>query len=172
MRNDSSDIIKLLLVDHELLRQNMAALKAAESVEEKRKIYAVLLPLLECHTFAEEETLITRALTEEKLRPFAMEGLEEHDVTEFEAMKLKQAATDDQWVTRTKVLCELLEHHLKEEEEDFFPMAEKVLSREELVELGDRYWEAREKLKLAPIIQLPIRTSALEESRGVLAGVN
>lgn len=168
MFSSKSDIVSLLCEDHERLRALMAKFKSAKDMGAKREIFADFLPLLEAHTFGEEETLIARALADKRLRPHAVEGLEEHDLAEFEVDKVLKAATDEQWEARVKVIAELLEHHLDEEEKDFFPLAQKVLSAEEREELATRYMDAREKLKLAPIIQLPIRKSALQEQSGRL----
>jgi hypothetical protein len=45
------------------------------------------------------------------------------------------------------VLSEIVEHHVKEEEEDFFPKVEKALGKEKLVELGARMAERFEQAK-------------------------
>ena len=45
---------------------------------------------------------------------------------------------------KAKVLKELVEHHADEEEEDMFPRARKLMSRDELRDLGERM-EARKK---------------------------
>jgi hemerythrin-like domain-containing protein len=156
-----------LRADHGELRRLIAKINDEPGVAVKHKLFTQdFLPLLESHTGAEEETLIARALTEEKLRACANEGLEEHDVAEFEAAKIKISASDDQWITRFRVLTELLEHHLDEEEKEFFPLAERVLSAEEQSELASRYSEAKDRFRLAPIIQLPLRAFAMEERTG------
>lgn len=166
MFSNSSDIVAQLRAGHAALRAQMAAMTGAATLAERKKTFAEFLPLLESHTFAMEETLIARALSEETLRAHALECLEEHDLNEFEAAKIQKAATDDQWEAGCKVLCALLERHFEKEEEEFFPAAEQALGREERAELGERYAASREKLKLAPIIQLPIRTFSLQEESG------
>jgi len=40
-----------------------------------------------------------------------------------------------------------VEHHVKEEEEDFFPKAQRALGKEQLIELGARMKERFEKAK-------------------------
>ena len=49
---------------------------------------------------------------------------------------------------RAKVLKELVEHHADEEEQEMFPRAKKLLSKDELAALGERL-EARKKALLA-----------------------
>jgi hemerythrin-like domain-containing protein len=168
MFEDNSDIIRMLSTDHQALRSLMAAMEHAGDVMEKKAIFSEFLPLLESHTYAQEETLMSRSLSDQNLRPFAMECIEEHDVTEFLAAKLKRSASDDQWLARAGVLCNFLEVHLDNEEREFFPAVEKSLTFAVRAELGERYAEAREKLKLAPIIELPIRTSSLQSQSGRL----
>jgi hemerythrin-like domain-containing protein len=48
---------------------------------------------------------------------------------------------------KVKVLKELVEHHIDEEEEDMFPIAEKVLSADELNDLAKRMEARKEQLE-------------------------
>ena len=48
---------------------------------------------------------------------------------------------------RVKVLKELLEHHIEEEERDMFPQARKLLSKQQLEQLGESMEVLRKSLK-------------------------
>ena len=166
-KEDKSEIIWLLLDDHRRLRGYMEKMRDQSlPIEERRRVYNEFLPLLESHTSSEEETLIARSLVEPKLREHATEGLEEHDLTEVITAKLRMAASEEQWEARMKVLCETLEHHLEEEEKDYFPVARKVISETERQELGARYTELRQRYELAPIVELASRTFILQQQAG------
>lgn len=67
------------------------------------------------------------------------ESYEEHSLAELALKRLLACDPQDPsfaaHVTATK---ELIEHHVKEEEEDMFPQAEKKLGDDKLNELGDQ----------------------------------
>jgi hemerythrin-like domain-containing protein len=80
----------------------------------------------------------------------------------FEAMEEHRAAGDlvlpdllrtnpssEQFSGRAKVLKELVEHHADEEEKEMFPRAKKLLSKDELAELGSRLEARKEELLAA-----------------------
>ena len=50
---------------------------------------------------------------------------------------------------RAKVLKELLEHHIEEEEEELFPEAEELLGADRLMELGTEMESLKKSLKKA-----------------------
>jgi len=55
-----------------------------------------------------------------------------------------QGENNDDLKAKAKVVKELVEHHADEEEDEMFPRAKKLMSREELRDLGERM-EARKK---------------------------
>ena len=60
-----------------------------------------------------------------------------------------QAKDDETWTAKFTVLKEQVEHHVEEEEGDMFKKARKVLSKEEIEELGARLAEAKGNQKAA-----------------------
>jgi hemerythrin superfamily protein len=64
------------------------------------------------------------------------EALVEHGVVEFSLYLADQAKEDDDFEAKCTVLRELLEHHIDEEEDEFFPKVEKALGDEALEDLG------------------------------------
>lgn len=72
-----------------------------------------------------------------------LESFEEHSVAEI-ALKRALATDpeDDSFEARVKVLKELIEHHVEEEEEELFPEVEKQIPADELKSMGDEM-EAR-----------------------------
>jgi hemerythrin-like domain-containing protein len=59
--------------------------------------------------------------------------------------KLEQGSAE--WLQQLGALVHKLEHHLKEEEDKWFPLARRVLSRAEQKELGEPYQEEHDRLK-------------------------
>lgn len=134
--------IDLLKADHVKVKDILSQL--SDSTERALKKRVELLGKLEM-----EITIHTR-LEEEILYPaFKEAGGKEQDIMYFEAKEehrtvdslvlpdLKQ--TDPgipEFSGRVKVVKELLEHHIEEEETEMFPQAKKLLGKAKLDELG------------------------------------
>jgi hemerythrin superfamily protein len=66
-----------------------------------------------------------------------LEAYEEHAIAELALKRLLGTdPEDDAYPARVTALKELIEHHVKEEEEELFPKCEKALGDERLQELG------------------------------------
>jgi hemerythrin-like domain-containing protein len=52
----------------------------------------------------------------------------------------------DEFAGKAKVLKDLIEHHAEEEEDELFPRAKSLFSKEELVDLGARMEERKKAL--------------------------
>jgi hemerythrin-like domain-containing protein len=65
------------------------------------------------------------------------ESYEEHSLAEVALKRLLATDPDDEaFQARVTALKELIEHHVKEEEEELFPEVEKALGEDELTRLG------------------------------------
>ncbi|VVM65552.1 DNA nickase [Pseudomonas fluorescens] len=134
--------IDLLQADHERVKGILTQL--SESTERGVKKRTELLAKLEM-----EITIHTR-LEEEILYPaFKEAGGKEQDVMYYEAKEEHRTVdslvlpdlkvTDPsslEFAGRVKVVKELLEHHIEEEETEMFPQAKKLLGKAKLEELG------------------------------------
>jgi iron-sulfur cluster repair protein YtfE (RIC family) len=68
-----------------------------------------------------------------------LESFEEHALAEIALKRLLGTEPDDaSFQARVIATKELIEHHVKEEEDDLFPKVEKVLGERKLAELGAR----------------------------------
>jgi hemerythrin superfamily protein len=133
--------IDLLKADHEKVKAILSQL--SESTDRALKKRGELLGKLEM-----EITIHTR-LEEEILYPaFKEAGSKEEDIMYYEAKEEHRTVdslvlpdlkeTDPgtpEFAGRVKVVKELLEHHI-EEEEEMFPKAQKLLGKAKLEELG------------------------------------
>lgn len=73
------------------------------------------------------------------------EATEEHHVVDLVLPELKKTdPSSPVFGAKATVLKELIEHHADEEEKEMFPRARKLLSKDELVDLGARM-EKRKK---------------------------
>ena len=136
--------IELLKADHEKVKTILGQL--SESTERATKKRVELLDKLEM------EISIHTRLEEEILYPaFKAAGSKEQDIMYFEAKEehrtvdslvlpdLKETdPSTPEFAGRVKVVKELLEHHIEEEETEMFPQAKKLLGKAKLDELGEQ----------------------------------
>lgn len=116
----------------ELVQQIYMNLKAHTTIEEE-----IFYPAFKSAGKKEEEKLYYEALEEHR----AAEDLVLPDL-------MKTDPATEQFSGRAKVLKELIEHHIEEEEGDMFKDARKLLDKNQLNDLGARM-EARKTELLA-----------------------
>nr|WP_180204663.1 hemerythrin domain-containing protein [Pseudomonas sp. SbOxS1]NYU04657.1 hemerythrin domain-containing protein [Pseudomonas sp. SbOxS1] len=145
--------LDLLKADHERVKGILSQL--SESTERGLKKRAELLAKLEM------EIAIHTRLEEDVLYPAYKEaGGKEQDVMYYEAkeehrtvdslvlpdLKVTDPSTPE-FAGRVKVVKELLEHHIEEEETEMFPQAKKLLGKAALDELGEKMETLKARLK-------------------------
>jgi iron-sulfur cluster repair protein YtfE (RIC family) len=125
--------IDLLKEQHEKVKKTLTKMSegAAPNSAELRKLADELV----AHMVIEEHVFYPRV--KELMKDMISESFEEHAVARFELGRLLQA-TGTEKKTRALVLKELLEHHIKEEEEEMFPKVRKEISKEDLETLGTK----------------------------------
>jgi hemerythrin superfamily protein len=145
----STDAIVLLKQDHKAVKQLFRAFEKATTPAQRGKLVDQILEELTVHTYLENECMYpeVRALLPE-LDEDVLESYEEHHVADVLCMELATMSPDeDHFVAKTTVLIENIEHHIGEEEDDWFPKVRAGLGRKQLQELGARMLEMR---KTAP----------------------
>lgn len=134
------DLVNELISDHWDIRELMKQLRAENlSAAKRRKLIKQLLPLVEGHAEGENKVLVPYAKKKRNLRAFAVADEEEHKSVDFLVQKLKKASSPEVEAARAHLLCEILEHHLDEEEEEYFPELREVLKKEENNQMALRY---------------------------------
>jgi hemerythrin-like domain-containing protein len=97
---------------------------------------------------AEEITFYPHLLAKEEAREDALEGLEEHHVSDLVFKELEKAPKDDdQWGAKMSVFKELVEHHIKDEESKVFKSAEKALNQNEFKVIMKKFDQEKQKIK-------------------------
>jgi hemerythrin-like domain-containing protein len=138
---DENDPLALLESDHrrfeDLLKQGEETTERA--VNARTTLLEALTAALNVHELIEEKVLYPALKPHSEARDIVLEGFEEHHVADVIVKELHDLAKDNErWGAKFKVLQESLEHHIEEEENVMFPAARRVLSAEELQQLGAR----------------------------------
>ena len=159
----STDAIVLLKDDHKQIRKVFRDFQAAGEVATGRKGTLVkrMIELLTQHTYIENEVMYprVRALLPE-LEDDVLESYEEHHVADVLVMELaNMKPTDERFDAKTTVLIENVQHHMDEEEQEWFPQVRQGLGRKQLQEIGAEMVAAK---KRAP--KKPSQPSALKKT--------
>lgn len=135
--NQHVEIVKLF---HKYVETGEHAYKQKQSIAEE------LIDVITKHAELEEEVLFSAFKEKggEEAEEMVLEGVEEHEVTEFIMDRLRNASPEDKaFDAKFKVLMENIKLHFLEEEREIFPKAQKVL-KGDLDRLGEEM-EALEK---------------------------
>jgi hemerythrin superfamily protein len=141
------DIYGVIKQDHDLVRSMLDGLCKTEN-QQADKREAQFTPLkneLMMHQQVEEAVLYSALKDVEETRADALEAIAEHHLVNGLLEELALMPKDsDEWFAKFGVLKELVEHHMREEEHDFFAAARKVLHERQAVELGEQMRSKKE----------------------------
>jgi hemerythrin superfamily protein len=141
MKNPSSrDIIQIILTDHKPLWKFIKVLKSEKAdLKQKKAAFQKFVPILFAHAKPEEQTWYISMKKEHDMSVEGLEGDVEHGLAEQLCNELKETSNHDMFMAKVKVLAELVEHHLEEEEKELLPEFRKASSIEERRMLGTKY---------------------------------
>lgn len=138
--------IELLETQHEEVKKLFKKCEKA-SGEAKRQLFEQIADDLAVHAAIEEKHFYP-ATKSARTEDLLQEAVEEHlSVKRIIADLLEMDPAEAQFDAKITVLQEQVEHHVKEEEGDLFPAVKKVLSSEQLEDLGVVMEDAAEELK-------------------------
>ena len=149
----TGDAIALLKADHRKVEDLFEKFESAKGSERKAALAKEICTELMVHATIEEEIFYPafkdagKKSDDDKMY---FEALEEHRAAGDLVLPdlLKTSPTSEKFSGRAKVLKEMVEHHAGEEEKEMFPRARKLLSKDELRDLGERM-EVRKQQLLA-----------------------
>ncbi len=150
----STDAIVLLKDDHKELKKLFKDFRGAgpNATATKGKIVSKIIAALTKHTYIENEGMYpqVRELAPD-LEADILESYEEHHVADLLVMELTaMEAKDERFDAKTTVLIENVEHHIAEEEDEWFPKVREQLSRKQLQDIGAHLIELKKKAPTSP----------------------
>src|SRR5687768_7243340 len=156
----------LLTKQHHTVARLFKAIEAAQADDDKETLFKELASNLVAHDGIERQIFYPACKDAMGLNEDLGEALVEHGVIEFLLYQANEALGTYDFAFKCKVLREMVEHHVQEEQEEFFPKAEKAISESNLEALGEEMAEAFEDA-LGEDFQIPL----YENLRQVMAGV-
>ncbi|KCZ58272.1 MULTISPECIES: hemerythrin domain-containing protein [Hyphomonas] len=126
-------IYETLKKDHDKHRELLAQLaETTGDSSRRRELWKQFYYDVGGHAAAEEETFYSPLMEKEDGQPKGRHSVAEHKelddiIQELDEMDMSSPG----WMTRFKTLRHDYEHHIDEEEEEIFPVAKKVIGKDE-----------------------------------------
>ena len=152
-------IVDALKEDHKNLKKFIEIMKSDVEQREKRGAYLQFVSLLKSHASSEEKAVYTPCLANEDLSIEAHEGFVEHKVANSLIQSIDKTREKEEWTAKVKVLAELVEHHIDEEESELLPKVAKKFESDAKKEMVVDFVSLRERSQ----------KDVTQENAGVLA---
>jgi hemerythrin superfamily protein len=138
--------IKFLLKEHDKVRKVLADLSnKSHQYDTKRKIFDDLCHDLVTHETMEQKVWYPRLKKNEKLDETVKHLIMEEKTAAKEIKEFKEIDQEEEWEEKFLNFKKSVEHHAHEEETKLFPQVVKLLSEEELEEIGAEMREFKEE---------------------------
>ena len=143
---EAGDIVDLILRDHKPIKALIKIMKSEDaSLAQKKAAFAKFGPILKAHAKPEEKTWYKNMKFVDHMKVEGLEGDIEHGLADQLCKELKRTGDKDMFKAKVKVLAEMVEHHIEEEEEDMLPSFKRKSSKQERAELGETYEKLRQE---------------------------
>ena len=144
------DVIQVLKKDHKRVHKlfkEFEDLSGNRGAQKKPALVNDIRQALSVHAQIEEELVYPFFQEHRTLKDLICEAKEEHHVAKQLLSELEQLQPgDEQYDAKVKVLCEYTMHHVKEEEKELLPQAQKRFSSKRLEALGEEVESRRSQL--------------------------
>lgn len=137
--------------EHEKAKKIAEQVKSTRDDKKKMELFHEFYAMIDGHHTAEEKVvfpyLMERVETDED-RDLINEMIEEHHLGMYQFSVVNKTFLENEtWDPKFSVLFEVLEHHMDEEVEELMPLAKKILSEEEDIELCEKFEEVMKAAK-------------------------
>lgn len=161
---------ELLKSQHQVVRKLFQRIESSKNRSEQIKLFEELATNLVAHDAIEREIFYPACEEAMGMSDLLGEALVEHGLVEFSLFQVDQSAQSkdqekDAFIYKCTVLKEVVEHHVEEEEKEFFPKVEKALGDQKLEDLAEEMQESFEDHT-----QQDFRPGLFANLRQVLAG--
>ncbi len=126
---DNATIYDILKLEHKDVKKLFKQILDEERFQES--VYSQIKMALELHMAGEEKLLYSRLENNAESRSIILESYEEHDIGKKIINDIENTSDIDAKYAKVKVLSEAIDMHVKEEEDELFKKAKRVLSDED-----------------------------------------
>jgi len=152
---ETDNAIAMLEDDHERLQELLGQLEQTteRATRTRTDLLATIAAEIRVHAELEETHFYPAyrdAVEQKEERAMYFEAVEEHHVVHLLLPELEKTdVSSEEFAAKAKVLKEIIEHHIEEEEAQMFPSARKAMSKDDLAELGQRMAQRKTELMAA-----------------------
>lgn len=140
-------LIDEILEDHKKIKALYEeGLSESKALSDKKMIFQTLSSIVIAHSKSEEAVAYAPTCGEPETKHQAFEGFEEHGLVDLLMEEARNEENPDRWEAKFTVLCDLLKHHVEEEEEEYLPLLQRMFKNEDLIEMGKEYREMNDRL--------------------------
>jgi len=148
-----TDLLDTLKKEHDEVKSLLSDLQEADSAAQRKSLVRKIKIALVPHTKAEEKVLYDAviAVRDKEVQVDGHEGYIEHELAAKTLQKLAAIvnATSPEHKAAAKVLRELVEHHIKEEENNVWDDAKDNFSEDERKQMNVAYLAAKARVKVS-----------------------
>ena len=144
------EFFKMITKDHDEVKDLLKKLTevSCSDVRPREKLFLQLKTEIIPHLKAEEAVFYQALMDKKKGRKHSLEAIEEHSLTEIVIKQLEALPIDAEvWSAKMKVLKNLVEHHIEEEEKELFKIAEKEINKDDFKKISQAFQKEKEKVK-------------------------
>lgn len=148
----SPDILDTLQTEHDDVQDLLLRLTESDNARDQKSLVTQIKKALVPHTKAEEKVVYDAvlALKGKEAKIEGMEGYIEHGLADQTLKKLdKLNANTPEFKATAKVLKELVEHHVKEEEGDIWAQVKENFSHAQRERMNRDFLAAKKKVKVS-----------------------
>ena len=134
-------IYKAIKKDHDIQRELCHKIRnTSGDTEERKELWEQLQRELEVHAVAEERYFYSPLVDSDEMQEDARHGMAEHHEMDELIEEINDTdMSSPHWLATLKKLIEKVEHHLEDEEEDFFDKAKDLYAEDEAESLAKSY---------------------------------
>jgi hemerythrin-like domain-containing protein len=159
----STDALVVLKDDHAEVKRLFRAFEKADDPQQRGELVEQIIAKLKLHTEVENTILYPAIMkTLPDLKDEILESYEEHHAVDLIIAEIeKLEPTAENFEARVTVLIENVEHHIGEEEDEWFPKVRKALGRDELLqEWGEQMLSAMQEAQAGLTLDLTEEVNA------------
>jgi hemerythrin superfamily protein len=139
------NIITMLKADHKEVAALLKELIKSETTKNKESVFSKVYDALTIHSEFEEKFFYPAVKKTAKTKGLVLEAYVEHGLIKTLLSDIKDMSpTDELWKAKVLVLKEIVKHHVKEEEQDLFLKAKRILDKKQLDAMGEEYLRFKE----------------------------
>jgi len=145
------DVFQLLIKDHEEVKKIFGRLSRLkeDDADQRLELFETLNRELTLHARAEEKFFYPILKDVKATQDVALEAVEEHRVVKnlLHALERNDKNTKE-WEAKLKVLEEIVEHHVKEEQDEMFVKARQIIDPDQAKKIAERIKNFKEETVL------------------------